>query len=390
VLWHLDSLIDRPEGQDRATAIAAMATAFRDAWVLQQQGWESVLALTQSLGDLAQMRWDELQGQLQRREWTEAQRIDQWLGQLPALRQFIDGVGRREAVPLAPPARQPQASSSSEPATAGADEDDRTPEPTSVDGVRRSRVLARMTGAESASLTHPLLRRLWRARFAEAQLLTYDDRAPQPSARPLPQAPPTAPTPSPQTRGRGPMLVCLDTSGSMRGAPENVAKACVLQALRSAQAGQRACRLLAFGAKGELLERELALNAQGLDTLLDTLGQNFDGGTDVQTPLERAMACVKEAAWSQADILIVSDGEFGVTPATLDALRKARDTLGLRVHGILIGDRETIGLMEVCDHLHWVRDWRRYTHDARRSPEAFSPVHSRRLTALYFPNAVRR
>jgi uncharacterized protein with von Willebrand factor type A (vWA) domain len=30
------------------------------------------------------------------------------------------------------------------------------------------------------------------------------------------------------------MIVCLDTSGSMRGAPENVAKACVLQALRTA------------------------------------------------------------------------------------------------------------------------------------------------------------
>jgi hypothetical protein len=36
------------------------------------------------------------------------------------------------------------------------------------------------------------------------------------------------------------------------------------------------------------------------------------------------------------------------------------------VHGILIGDRETIGLLEVCDAIHWVRDWRRYASDARR------------------------
>jgi hypothetical protein len=62
----------------------------------------------------------------------------------------------------------------------------------------------------------------------------------------------------------------------------------------------------------------------------------------------------------------------------------------LRVHGILIGDRETIGLLEVCDELHWVREWRRYAEAARAAAEHFSPVHSRSLTALYFPNAVRR
>lgn len=176
----------------------------------------------------------------------------------------------------------------------------------------------------------------------------------------------------------------------MRGAPENVAKACVLQALRSASAGQRACRLLAFGGPGELLERELGTGSKGLDTLLDLMGQSFDGGTDVQTPIERAIATLSEAGWHDADLLIVSDGEFGLTPTTLEQLRRAKSDLGLRVHGILIGDRETIGLVEICDALHWVRDWRRYASDGPRTPEGFSPVHSRSLTALYFPNAIRR
>ena len=68
-------------------------------------------------------------------------------------------------------------------------DDERRPEPTAVDGVHRSRALARMTGGESLLLTHPVLRRLWRARFAEAQLLTYDDRArePRPHPRPRPE-----------------------------------------------------------------------------------------------------------------------------------------------------------------------------------------------------------
>ena len=187
------------------------------------------------------------------------------------------------------------------------------------------------------------------------------------------------------------MIVCVDTSGSMRGAPERVAKACVLQALRAAHAGRRGARLLAFGGPGELLERGLAVDTEGLSTLLDLVGQSFDGGTDVQTPIERAVERVGEAQWALADILIVSDGEFGVTPATLALLRDAKQRLGLRVHGILIGDRETIGLLEVCDTLHWVRDWRRYAADGQHAhPDGFSPVHSRSLTAMYFPNAIRR
>ena len=228
--------------------------------------------------------------------------------------------------------------------------------------------------------------------LGESQLLSYEHEAvlahwvPRPdAARSLPSAPEPAP------RAMGPMIICLDTSGSMRGAPEQVAKACVLQALRSAHPAGRACHLVSFGGPGEVLERELAMTPQGLDELLAVMGQSFDGGTDLQTPLERAITRVQTQDWALADILIVSDGEFGLTPATLAALRAAKAQLGLQVHGILIADRETIGLLEVCDHIHWVRDWRRYARDARAAyADGFSPVHSRSLTATYFPNATRR
>jgi hypothetical protein len=65
------------------------------------------------------------------------------------------------------------------------------------------------------------------------------------------------------------------------------------------------------------------------------------------------------------------------------------------VQGVLVGDRETMGLLEVCDDIHWVRDWRRHGADGtaraeRRRPRRrlLSPVHSKSLTALYFPNAL--
>jgi hypothetical protein len=56
----------------------------------------------------------------------------------------------------------------------------------------------------------------------------------------------------------------------------------------------------------------------------------------------------------------------------------------LRVQGVLIGDRETVGFLEIADAIFPVRDWRKLGGEAIESP-----VHSHRLTALYFPGALR-
>ena len=393
VLWHLDRLIDRPDTEPREAAIARMVQDFRSQWTLERQGWEEVLALFKTLGDLPELRWDDLRGHLSSREWAEARRIGELLAQLKELASFIDHLGRaqrRSDMPpspqLQPKAHQPRQRAAVQITTHLVDQ------PGEVRGVKRSGEIARMLASEAAMIRHPQLHRLWRARFAESQLLSYESEAvlsqwrlQQDDTRQV------SSTPHPEPLAAGPLIICLDTSGSMRGAPENVAKACVLQALRTAHSTQRACKLLAFGGAGELQERDLALTPTGLQGLLDTMGQSFDGGTDVQTPLERAIELVRTQAYALADILIVSDGEFGVTPATLALLRQCKATLGLRVHSILIGDRETIGLLEVSDQIHWVRAWRRYaTHAKDAFADGYSPVHSRSLTAEYFPNAIHR
>ena len=243
-----------------------------------------------------------------------------------------------------------------------------------------------MLPSEAILLRHPVGKRLWRARQAEGRLLAHDTEAvvidwrADPRGRVQDQASQAPPT---QAQERGPFVLCLDTSGSMAGAPENIAKAVAIAALREAHASGRACKLLAFGGPDELIERDLG----DLTATLELMAQAFDGGTDVQTPIERAIDCVHQAAWQGADLLIVSDGEFGCVRATLDKLDRAREQLGLHVQGVLVGDRETMGLLEVCDDIHWVRDWRRHANGSVDA-HATSPVHSKSLTALYFPNAL--
>jgi uncharacterized protein with von Willebrand factor type A (vWA) domain len=397
-LWHLDHLIDRPVHEDRRETIARMQQALRGDWQNQRHDLEAAKALLKTLGDMPHMRWDELQGLLRSHGWAQAERIGALLAQLKDLSQFIDRLGRAERQLPTPPRSAPQAAPSQQRTQAlEAVVTHLAGQPGEIRGVRRAGELARMLPSQALMIRHPQLARLWRARFAERALLCYESEAVSVQWRVKQQAAPTTTQNIRTPLHMGPMIVCLDTSGSMRGAPENVAKACVLQAIRSAVAAQRACMLLAFGGRGELLEQALGSSVAGLHNLLAVMGQSFEGGTDVQTPLERAIALVQAESSENsqglalADVLIVSDGEFGVTPANLALLRKAKQQLGLQVHSILIGDRETIGLLEVSDSIHWVRDWRRYASDAKQAyADGFSPVHSKSLTAQYFPNAIRR
>ena len=388
LLWHLDRIADLQPGLSRIEAIEHAAQGFNEEWTRESTGLEEQLALLQDLGDVSQLRWDELQGLLNSREWHEAQRLSALLAHLQPLVELIRALGRTEHQPSTPPAdtAAPQVQSQRRPMR---ECETHLPDaPGEVTGIRQSDRIDRMLSCEAVQIRHPVLRKLWRARLAEARLLTYEseavliEHAPDPQARPQFQSQPVA-----APLARGPIILCLDTSGSMKGAPEKIAKAVVLEALRTAQRERRGCMLVAFGGRGEMLSRELHAGAAGLRALLDLIGTGFDGGTDVQTPIEHAVELVRQARWRSADLLIVSDGEFGCVPETLLQLDQAKAELGLRVQGILIGDRETMGLLETCDQIHWLRDWRRFEGEQPQR-EGHVPVHTPSLTALYFPNAL--
>lgn len=389
LLWHLDGIVDLQPRLTRHQAVAQVAQDFRDAWTLDRAGWEDALRLLKTLGDTRHLHWDDVRGRLFSRPWREALRVAALLPQLQPLALLIRRLGRSEHAPPPPDLKQPQPAAARR-HLATVWREMRLPDaPGELKGIRHSDRLARMLASEAAQIRHPVLHKLWRARLAEARLLTFEGEAvwrepvPDPAAR----TPPRAAGAVPQTLQRGPMLLCVDTSGSMQGAPEAVAKAVVLEVMRVAHQERRGCRLIAFGGPGELAEHQLDLGPEGLAAVLALMGQSFDGGTDLQTPIARAIELVHEARWAAADLLIVSDGAFGCTAATLDQLDRARERFGLRVQGILVGDRETLGLLEVCDDIFWLRDWRRFESDTPQ-PHGFVPVHTAGLTALYFPNAL--
>ena len=394
LLWHLDRIVDYVDrGNDEATARDKVLADFASDWQERCSLVGELATVFGELGDLDKhTRWDLLRGTLRSGAWQEVLRIRALIEGLPELARVIRQLGRarpaeqeRDAPARAIETRELVA------APRAARRTTRVPDlPGETRGIARAGRIARMLPSESMLLAHPRLRLIWHARHAERTLLCYDDddrledshdiRLPALAPNPLrrPERPPEA----------GPMLVCVDTSASMRGGAEAVAKAVVLEAARTAFAEQRACHVLAFGGTDELIEFPVSRDVAGIMRLAEFLGQSFAGGTDICAPLERALERIQADAWRNADLLIASDGEFGATPDKAEALRAAKGELGLRVQGVLIGDRETIGYLEVADEIFWVRDWRRFGDPATQSA-ADSPVHSQRLTAIYFPGALR-
>lgn len=389
MLWHTDRMIDYREFMDDGAAAEKVAQGFRDEWEPMSRELREVLFVFGDIGELVKFnRWDLTRGLLRAGAWQELVAIRKLLEDLPELRAMVQRLGRAKQTDIPDLSHAPQVQVMEALTTTVTEwRDIQVPDlPAQTRGIERSGRVSRMLPAEAVLLPHPRLRLIWFARHAERTLLTYQDddtlREPvavqrqtwRPSTRPQPE----------RKLEMGPMILCVDTSGSMQGAAERVAKALVLEALRLAHAQQRRCYLYCFSGPDEIMERELSLDPRGIESMLGFMTQSYNGGTDIAEPLTRALVRLEDSAWQFADLLIASDGEFGAPPAVAARVRAARDSLGLRVQGVLIGDRETIGLRELADDIFWVRDWRHYG-----SSGGECPVHDKSLTAMYFPNALR-
>ncbi|MBK9019385.1 MAG: VWA domain-containing protein [Sulfuritalea sp.] len=390
VLFHLDFIVDyRDRGAGEARALEMAIKAFSDDW---RQHCGEIDELVEVFGmvpdDCEHSRWDQLRGLLQSSGWKEVLRIRRLLAGLPELTKIIRELGRSRQSEIDDETSQTLIEHLEQAvATRLETRTVRVPDmPGETHGIHRSDRIARMLPAEAMLLGHPRLRLVWHARRAERTLLCYEDDDRMSETR-LHQAPVMQPRPGPQPGKRpelGPILVCVDTSGSMQGGAEAVAKAVVLEAMRCAHAQRRPCLLFAFGGPEELLEMELSVDRGGIERATHFLGQAFRGGTDICGPLEKVIASMEEQRWRLADLLIATDGEFGATPQLAARLAAVKRELGLRVQGVLIADRETVGLLEIADTIYPVRDWRRFG-----GANVDSPIHSHRLTALYFPGALR-
>jgi len=102
----------------------------------------------------------------------------------------------------------------------------------------------------------------------------------------------------------GPIIICVDTSGSMSGSPETIAKAVTLYMATRAIQQKRNCFLINFSTSIETLDIS---NNMGLAKVIEFLKKSFNGGTDVAPALNHAIGLMKEEKYEKSDLLIISD-----------------------------------------------------------------------------------
>lgn len=334
--------------------------AFRGAWGARSTAWLAVEEMFGPLSNLLGLGWDLTRSVLRSTGWLAAEKLRALLQRLPELKKVIEALGRMAMPP------NPSAKSLLEdiigPLVRPVEmhKPVLSPDvPIEMRGVERSGDIARMLPSEAAMLTHPLLKRVWHARRSERSLLTYEAQGID-FHTVLVEREEMGPGKKPRAaEEKGPILLCLDTSGSMTGAPETVAKAIALEALRTAHAEKRRLFAYLFSGPGDVVERELSLSKQGLSDFLDFLASSFHGGTDVAGPLNRALDRLEdEDDWRNADVLLVSDGEFPVDVGLAERVEAVREIQNVRVHGLLVGSDGSTAMERLCDPLHRFSAWR--------------------------------
>ena len=224
--------------------------------------------------------------------------------------------------------------------------------PQQIRGIERSDSITRMLPSEAVLLKRPALRMLWHARRAERALLAFKAEGTDfemVDVSRVVQVPYLRPKPV----ERGPLLIAVDTSGSMSGHPETIAKAVVLEMVRVAHRENRRCYLYAFSGPGDVMETELSFAGDGMRRVMQFLGHSFDGGTDLDRPLLLIGRKLSEPAWQRADVVLVSDGFFSVPEEVHRNFHTARSSCGARMYGLCVGGSwETDAMHRICTEVH--------------------------------------
>ncbi len=353
------------ESRARARHTRTELSKLAEQWQHRVSLWQSLDQMAEELGIAPAIGTDRNSGQLRDRAWFDLLRLSQWVAQIQPLQRLLQLLGQQRPNPEQS-ASLSQLKQQMSPKEQGPQERKIPGIPMETQGITRSDNLARMLPLEAAFMGHEVLHMLWHARRAEQGLLSYAVAGVMPidSGNDWPSPRSGKGEGAGQGLQQGPIILCLDTSASMHGMAEQVSKALVLEALRLARKQNRGCLLYLFGGADELLT--LDNQSLTLPELLDLLRGSFSGGTDVNTPLLAALQRLQQQDWQQADILLVSDGEFQVDAALRQRVEQAKEQQGVRLFGLQLGYATALHAMsQLCDPVHLFSDWKSLEQAAR-------------------------
>jgi uncharacterized protein with von Willebrand factor type A (vWA) domain len=211
-----------------------------------------------------------------------------------------------------------------------------------IQSVRFSDSLNNLLPMEAAKLLNPVLKQKFYADMLEGKLLSYQFLGKHYTG-------------PPHLKPRGPMIVLVDTSGSMHGASQTLAKSAVLAMAKRMLSQKRDMKLILFASTSQHLEIELSSRKKMSEKFLNFLLYTFGGGTDFNTALASGLKSLKEKDFQGADLLFITDGKSEVSDElVLARWKEAKKKYNAKVYSLIVGSRGAGGLLAISDYTYFV------------------------------------
>lgn len=153
-----------------------------------------------------------------------------------------------------------------------------------------------------------------------------------------------------QEDGRGPIVVCIDESGSMNNYRDIWAKAFTIACIQIAVKQKRYCKVITFSHRiGNIFEFDKKKIEP--EKLVDFASYFLGGGTDFMQPLTHALNSVNESKYKKADILFITDGCGDIDPVVIKRINALKSSKELRIQSVLIGDVDDYQVRDFSDSI---------------------------------------
>jgi uncharacterized protein with von Willebrand factor type A (vWA) domain len=147
-----------------------------------------------------------------------------------------------------------------------------------------------------------------------------------------------------EKQGRGPIIAALDSSGSMgdllgaKYSKEVWSKAVTLALLAIARLQKRDMVVIHFAHAGTMKVFEFSKGEGKPQQVIANTEFFFNGGTQYDTWMQKALQLVEGSKYDKADTIIISDGQVSISASLEQDWNRRRNARGMRCYSVLLGD----------------------------------------------------
>ncbi|MCH5234105.1 MAG: hypothetical protein J1E16_02335 [Muribaculaceae bacterium] len=133
---------------------------------------------------------------------------------------------------------------------------------------------------------------------------------------------------------KGPIIVSVDTSGSMDGRPLQIAFSLLRQLIKTAKSQKRPCFLITYSVRAKSIDLAKPQNWGRLENFLTEF---YSGGTDGEEMFKQSLEVLNKGTYEMADVLIISDLQFPEPITETQEKIEKEKTLGTKFYALQIG-----------------------------------------------------